>query len=1108
MLSVAVTAICAVPAFATTTISDKKTEEVKTSTANSGAADNVTISSNGSIVINAAGPALLIDSANVVDHQGTISNKNTTGAQGIVIDASGGPYTVPSGSTSILNDNGTIDLTGTGTGKTGVIFKGGKYTGDIVMQASSVTTITGDGSVGVAVLSGSTLDGKLDILGDLLVQQTKASDTTAGGIFGVKIDGTVNKDVTVGGHLTASGQGAFAVVVAPTASILGTFKNVGTVFATGIATPSTKVANPEASGAISIQTSVAGGFYNAGPTVSGDTTTAGVISLAGEGSAVFIGASAADVTIGSVPTAIDSTNAAGYGFINRGSISAAPVDLNSATQIVGVNIGGSSSFKTTLTNGLLNTGTISASSNSGVSGLRAESATSAIALELNVNAIVPKIVNQALGSSGGQIASSISGTQGGSAIAIAVASGASPTGNIEIQNLTGSKIAASATTTDSTIAALNAIAINDASGKVNAVLNEGTISAVTSALDNAAQKAIAMDLHVNTTGVTVTNGDINHQGSIVGDILLGSGADTVTVSGLSNTAYSTIAGVLNFGSNVGAAVGTDDQLTLNPFASVASALVSSDGHLNVLVSNNSILNVNNAVLPAPAPTILHNLLVNSGGELDLTIAEGLSAGVIQARNDGLSDGQITIQSNANFNVKFGSFLTTTNNFVLLDAPNGNLVIPDADIYKNNFTTPFLFTGGLCTLNVAAFAGTATECAAGTSTSTHSQLILSLAPKTVGTGPNQLDLKGYAAQLYSIVNQVLPNDNTLGAAVVTNVTNLAEAQKVYDSFAPMVNGGSRGLAIAFTDQATGPIGARQRVLRTYGKQAGESTLWGVEYAQFLKDPGDNSVSGYKDHGFGFSLGADGGNAHDGWYGGALSFYTGDIGEIGDRAAQTQSEWYMLSGYTDWRGKGFFFDSNIDVGVTQYKGKRHIDIDLHTTPDTFYSRTATSKHIGVFLAGGVTTGAILKYAGTTITPKIAIDGLTMRENGYTESGGGPTGHDGFDLAVGASYTNSLRSLLGVDLRQDIDMGDFFLQPEARVGYRYDFIGTPQKVTANFVSLPGSSFTVQGPDPAQGNLVAGATIAASTDTWSIGIQYDWVRGTNGMTQQSGQFVLVGRI
>lgn len=1131
MLSVAVTALFAVPALATTTITDQKTEEVKTSTANNGAPDDVTVAANGSIVISAAGPALLIDSNNIVDNEGTISNKNKDGAQGVVIDATGttppnnGPFSVPAGVTDFFKNNGIIDLTGSGAGKTGVLFKGAtspaiaQVTGDIDLTPSSQLLVTGNNSIGVSFEANTKLVGNLNTLGIITLNQTTVTDTAGSGLIGVNLAGEITGNVNVGGQLTVIGQGGTGLLIRPTGVVDGFFENTGTIFSTGIATPGTKAANPEGGSAVVVNGSILGGFYNAGPTTVGGTETAGTISMAGTGAALVVApgvGGTADVVLGAIDPAkiTDLSNTDHFGFINHGSILAAPVDKNQSGTVVAAQFGGSSTLKTVVTNGMLNTGTISAASNSATGGATASAPTNAVGLELLANAVVPKLVNQSFGSNSGIISGLISGTAGGSAVGILLAQDAIPTGTLEIDNLGGAQISASATTSDSTNTALNAFAIEDLSGKLTKIVNEGTISAVASGLDNSAQQAIAIDSRKNTTGLTLIDGDPARQGNIVGDVLLGSGADTVTVEGLSDTAQSSIFGVLNFGSVVNFNTTHQyDTLTVGDFSTVTSALQSQGGHLSVTVDGaSSILAINNVALPTPAPTILHDLFVGPTSELDLTIGEGLGTGVVQALND--SSGTpafITLASGAKFNLTFGSFIGATNNFVLLDAPNGQLTIPDADQYAQGFATPFLFTGGMCTLNVLPFNGTPTECAPGTSTSTHSQLILTLTPKTVGTGANQLPLTGYAAQLYPIVTQVLPKDNALGAAVVTGVTDNTTAQTVFDSFAPVVNGGSRGLAIAFTDQATGPIGARQRALRTYGKQAGESTLWGVEYAQFLKDPGQNLAGGgvlpgYKDHGFGFSLGGDGGSASDGWYGGALSFYTGDIGELGNRAGQSQTEWYMLSGYTDWRGRGLFLDTNLDGGVTQFKTKRILSIV--TSPTTTFSRTATSKHIGVFLAGGVTTGAILKYSGTTITPQISVDGLTMRENGYTESGGGPKTGDAFDLQVGASYTNSLRGFAGVDLRQDIDLGDFFLQPEGRVGYRYDFIGDPQKVTANFVSLPGTSFTIQGPDPSQGNLVAGATIAASTDTWSIGVSYDWVRGSNGAIQQSGQFVLVGRI
>jgi hypothetical protein len=136
MLSVAVTALCAVPALATTTISTQKTEEVKTSTANSGAPDDVTIDANGSIVINAAGPALLIDLNN-----GRQRRQHLKQGQGMALRVLSSmqperhrcqqrSFLRRRRHNRFLHDNGIIDLTGSGAQETGVLFKGGAKFGN------------------------------------------------------------------------------------------------------------------------------------------------------------------------------------------------------------------------------------------------------------------------------------------------------------------------------------------------------------------------------------------------------------------------------------------------------------------------------------------------------------------------------------------------------------------------------------------------------------------------------------------------------------------------------------------------------------------------------------------------------------------------------------------------------------------------------------------------------------------------------------------------------------------------------------------------------------------------------------------------------------------
>jgi len=135
--------------------------------------------------------------------------------------------------------------------------------------------------------------------------------------------------------------------------------------------------------------------------------------------------------------------------------------------------------------------------------------------------------------------------------------------------------------------------------------------------------------------------------------------------------------------------------------------------------------------------------------------------------------------------------------------------------------------------------------------------------------------------------------------------------------------------------------------------------------------------------------------------------------------------------------------------------------------------------------------------------------MKENGYTEHGGGdPNGGDAFDLNVSSEYYDSARGFVGADLRQDLNLGDFYLQPAARAGYRYDFLANAPKVKASFASTPGTDFTLTGPDPDKGNVVLGGSLATTTGAWSLGVNYDYLRGNNGSVSQVGTLTLVGRL
>jgi hypothetical protein len=1185
MLSVATAALLAGPAFADTAISTSTKTALTTGaawttptittavgTANAG---NITIQSGGSVAIGTASVgAITINSNNYLYNIGAISNASTSNAVGIMIDVSKNPdlssASFTNGASATISGAGiymdaasSLDLTGSGTGKTGIWLDStngnGTYTGDIIFNTSSNMTMNGDSSSGVVISSGAILKGNLSFGGAFTMTQTTATSTTASSLYGLLMSGQVQGNIVLpsGGTMTISGEGATGMSiqgsgVTGSISIGGVLSTVGYSATTTVNTnTNSNTVYPEAGTALAVGASVGNGIAILGPGFSGDTSvTAASVTTSGTSPAIIINPGINAVYSSTTPQAssqvvgvYSDTNDPGFSFYNRGSISAAPMNINSSA--MGMRIIGSSQFPTILTGGFFNSGSINVSAST--SGTTA-TANSTVAMYIDSYAMIGENLSAKSSSDqaalvntnatgGGSITASTSGTRGGTAAAIEIAANAS------VPSLINSgTISASATTTDTTITnTLQAIAIQDLSGSLRSIYNTGTISTAATTLDGDTvntRRTIAIDLSNGNTatpsglGVTIVDQSTSTgSATITGDIRFGTGDKQVlTVNGTGPTHYATVSGDVSYGP--GTSIG-GDQLNIGSYGEVIGKVTSIQGSgVAVDVKKYGILVLGNDTAPLYA-TDFH---IESYGQASLGVAESLtSSGVISAT------GQVNIDTGASLGVAFNSFIPQgSHDFVLITAPHGNLTIDPATINLYNTSLQNTVTAG-CTSGCAlpylfASANLATE---SNITSGTDALVLHVTPKVIGTGANQLPLTpgsyantplaikgGGTSTLFDLANAALVNDDTLGAAMVNGVHNAAEAQTAYNSFAPNVTGGNRAILIAITDQATGVVGARQRMLNLYGKQEGGTTLWGQEFVQMIKDPGQGAVdpnttykvlSGFKDHGFGFALGIDGGSPKYGWYGGSFTFYAGDVGEL-TRNSHVNEQWYILSGYSAWRGNGLFFDSKIDAGYGHFDGKRFISltVDSNGTAAT-YTREADNRHPGTMISGGFTTGAIFAYGATSLSPQISVDGLLMREEGYTENNPATiSAGDGFDLKVEPYYAKSLRIFLGGSVRYDLDLWDFYLQPEAHAGYRYDVFNNPVKLKAAFAYAnttggmvgPGTQFTMIGPDPSQGNYVVGGSLATTTDTWTLGFNFDLVKGSNGLFEEVGTVNLLGRI
>jgi hypothetical protein len=878
------------------------------------------------------------------------------------------------------------------------------------------------------------------------------------------------------------------------------------------------------------------------------------------------------VILGAVPLSIDSVDGAsttnpGYGFINRGVIRAAPESQDISTTALIIN-GSSPINNTVIQGGLLNTGTITAGASTSVN---TNSYTSVNTVTIGSYVTIPRIVvsgetTSAATFTAGAISAQVSGLGGGSATALGILSNSSVP---EIDVLQHGSISASVST--STLAptadfasaktpfSQTSIAIVDASGTVKTINNAGNIVARVTQLNPGAGAVVsyntrAIDLLSGTNGLAT----INNSGAIQGDIYFNAGgggnilnvgntgAGTGDGTGNANAAitraqgtavtntpfiYATVSGLV-LSSSAGYAPTTDPDLLsfgsgvnnvlhVGGFGYVNSVISSAPGGLDIQVDNNGQLYIANTQVSGSVNA--RNLNIG-GGILGLTISQNSSSTTPVV----LASGNATLSATSQIGLQFGSFVSSGTTAASTKAPTKQVI------------TLISATGGVSDLGLATQNTNLSQAIpflfespneAGSSvstplTATATSLTLTLLPRSTGAknadGTAGLNLSGAALKLFPNTAAALANDPELGTQVASSLTvynnangissginiaaSQAKAQQIFSEFAPDVSGGARQVAILITDQATGPVAARQRLLRSYGDGTGEMTLWGEEFAGMINNKGrfdgEGDLTTFKDHGFGFSLGMDAGSSRSGWYGGALTFYSSDVIETLPRQSKTNLQWYMLTGYTDWHGKHVFFDTKLDVGYGNLDGQRSMIIGT-------VDRVAEGKRASLLGALGGTTGLFLNYGGIDFTPHVSLDALTMREEGYTESGGG----DGLNLQVAPYYASSLRTALGVDAKKNFVLFGANIAPEVRLGYRYDFVNSPVKLKAAFASTgginaPNNSFTFVGPDPDTSNIVGGFSLGTGTDAWNLGINYDWIRGNNASTTQIGTITLLGRI
>ena len=1030
-------------ASAETSVSTARTTPIATSTATGTAADDIKITTDGSIKPTAAGAIVTIDSNNKVTNQGTLSTTGVNDGVGVLIIG---------GRTGALSNTGTIslveDYTATdsdsdgdldgpfaqGANRFGVrLTNAGTFTGDIENASGGTITIEGNNSAGM-LLEGPVV-GNITNLGAISVVGDNA--------YGVRIAAPVTGKVTLGGSTAVQGSGAVAQAI--DSNVTGALVLQGSVSATGYryttrpttvdalnkldaddllqGGPAVRVAGDVTGGVLlqggNYSTKVGTDGTTVTTTVTSSTTGTSSISVSGGSPALLIGSANQNVTLGAVGTGDNA-----YGLVAKGSISAAGVYNKVAA--TGVSIGAGGGRTTTITGGVRNDGQIAATS------YEADST----GLILNSGATANEILNR------GAIASSSSSYAGSGVTAAArgvvLGAGSSTT---SLRN-TGSVTAVRVGETG------DAVAILDQAGTLKTITNTGAIRATvsaptfkadgTAATVTAAGQAIALDLRANNSGVTYTqSGPVDFTStstfpstdtttstdattttaapSTVGDVLFGGGDDTL------NLWSGTLLGNMAFGAG-------QDRLSIDGGAVALGRLTDSDGRLDVAVTNGSLGIVNTDTINVSSLTL--------GSKAKLLFSADAAAGT---NTKLVVSGATNIASGAELGIRLANLVKQPTTFTVIQGGNINVGTIGGGLLAES---PYLYVA--------------------TSRADANNVYIDVRRRSAAEiGFNKAETSAYDA-----VFAALGTDSTLAGQFLGQSTRDG-FRDLYDQMLPDQGEGLFSALQSVNQQ----ISAATMFRPDPGDRYGPDSVWVQEINTLVRRDTDQTL-GSDTQAYGFVAGYEAMGDAGGALGLTLAYASLEehdtVAKVGE---QTTASFVQTGAY--WRRSvgGWRFNTGGGVGYGFFKGDRRFiapDSNGDGIADLVLKNTADWKGLTANAFAGVAYEQ--KFGRFFARPEGRVDYVWLREGKRAESGGG----DGFDLTVDKRNSSNLSGELGVVFGADFGKNVWW-RPEVRVGYRQTLAGSVGDTVARFKG--GNPFTLAALDDKDGALTAGFALRAGT-------------------------------
>jgi fibronectin-binding autotransporter adhesin len=194
----------------------------------------------------------------------------------------------------------------------------------------------------------------------------------------------------------------------------------------------------------------------------------------------------------------------------------------------------------------------------------------------------------------------------------------------------------------------------------------------------------------------------------------------------------------------------------------------------------------------------------------------------------------------------------------------------------------------------------------------------------------------------------------------------------------------------------------------------------------------------------------------------------------------SDSYSAMLYASWSERPLYVDALAGYAYSDQQMARNLILP-GVPPMTALGRTGANTFLGQIEMGYAFV--LATPAKATIVPFARLQGATINQAGFSETGAGP-----FGLIVAQQTTNSLRSTLGVELAGMADAVALRL----RLGWAHEFADAVRPFSAAFQAAPGFGYTIFGASVPSDSAVLGLeirrSIAPATDLY---LRYDGEAG-----------------